>query len=74
MKQVYKVPKGVTREQITALVGTQGSLLNPIYEVTNGSTISGGAGFIMTTCTLVCSSSIVTPGVYVNQFYNNVSI
>ena len=42
--------------------------------VTNGSTISGGAGFIMTTCTLVCSSSIVTPGVYVNQFYNNVSI
>ena len=32
MKQVYKVPKGITREQITALVGTEGSLLNPIHD------------------------------------------
>lgn len=74
MKQVYKVPKGVTREQITALVGTQGSLLNPIYEVTNGSTISGGAEYTMLNCTLVCSTTINTPGTYINQFYNNAII
>lgn len=32
MTQVYKVPKGITREQVAALEGSEGSRLNPIED------------------------------------------
>lgn len=32
MAQVYKVPQGIIREQITQLIGSEGSRLNPIED------------------------------------------
>jgi hypothetical protein len=31
-KQVYKVPSGITREQLIKLVGVHGSVMNPILD------------------------------------------
>lgn len=42
--------------------------------ITDGSTVSGGAGYNLITSTLICSSYIGTPGTYFNQFLNNVTI
>lgn len=42
--------------------------------ITNGTSISGGAEYTMLNCTLVCSTTINTPGTYINQFYNNAII
>lgn len=38
MEYVYKVPPEVTRDELLSLVGSEGSLLNPLYD-TDGNLI-----------------------------------